>query len=59
MISSLILLALNYFKVVDPTVSLGFWKWYALGMAVELAIVLICIKKLDNRDQRTNYGRSK
>ena len=47
MISSIVLLLLQYFGVVNPDVSLGFWKWYILSLSIELALTILGIKQID------------
>ena len=53
------LMILNYIGIVNPDVSLGFWKWYALAETVELIITVLIAKHIDKRDMRTNFGRNK
>ena len=38
MISSIVLFILTYKGIVDPDVSLGFWKWYFAAYGVEVFI---------------------
>lgn len=57
MISSIVLLILEYIGVVNTDVSLGFWKWYFLALAIELTLDIIGLKRLEKWDLKTNYGR--
>ena len=59
MICSIILLILEKLGVVNPDVSLGFWKWYGLGIFIELTLVFIGLKQLEKWDLKTNYGRNR
>lgn len=59
MICSIILLLLEKLGTVNPDVSLGFWKWYGLGMFIELTLVFIGLKRLEKWDLKTNYGRNR
>lgn len=59
MISSILLIIFGKLGIIDPDVSLGFWKWYLLGVTVELVIYFSALKWLDKRDLETNYGRDK
>lgn len=59
MISSILLLIFGRLGIINTDISLGFWKWYALGVTVEVIILLLVLKKLDKRDLETNYGRDK
>jgi hypothetical protein len=59
MISSILLIIFGKLGIVNPDVSLGFWKWYALGITVELIIYISALKWLDKKDLETNYGRNK
>lgn len=52
MISSLILIILNLLDKTNPDVSLGFFKWYFLGLAVEVVIYALTVPKiLDKFDE--------
>ena len=52
MISSLILIILNLLGKTNPDVSLGFFKWYFLGFAVEVLICILSVPKiLDKFDE--------
>lgn len=52
MISSLILIVLNLLDKTNPDVSLGFFKWYFLGLAVEVIIYVLTVPKiLDKIDE--------
>lgn len=46
MISSLILIVLNLLDKTNPDVSLGFFKWYFLGVAVEVVIYVLTVPKI-------------
>lgn len=46
MISSLILIILNLLGKTNPDVSLGFFVWYFLGLAVETIICILSIPKI-------------
>lgn len=59
MISSILLIIFGKLGIIDPNISLGFWKWYILGVAVEFIIYFSALKWLDKRDLETNYGRDK
>ena len=59
MISSILLIILVKLDIIDPNISLGFWKWYIPSVAVELTIYFSALKWLDKRDLKTNYGRDK
>jgi hypothetical protein len=59
MVSSIILLFLEYIGVVNTDVSLGFWKWFFLGLAIELTLDIIGLRQLDKWDLKTNYGRDR
>lgn len=59
MISSILLIIFGKLGIINTDVSLGFWKWYSLGMAVELIIYFSVLKWIDKRDLETNYGRNK
>ena len=55
MISSIILLLLQYFGVVNADKSMGFFKWYFLWLAVEVVIYVITLPKvLDKFDAWRN-----
>jgi len=52
MISSIILIILNLLGKTNPDVSLGFFKWYFLGVAIELVIYVLTVPKiLDKIDE--------
>lgn len=59
MISSVLLIIFGKLDIIDPNISFGFWKWYILGVTVELTIYFSTLKWLDKRDLKTNYGRDK
>ena len=59
MISSIVLLILNYIGKINPDEGLGFFKWYFIALTIETAVTLIFVKKLDKRDMETNFGRNK
>lgn len=59
MISSILLIIFDKIGIVNTDVSLGFWKWYILGVTVELIIYFSALKWIDKRDIETNYGRDK
>lgn len=58
MISSIALLVLNYIGKINPDEGLGFFKRYFIALAVEIAVTIIFVKKLDKRDMETNFGRN-
>ena len=59
MISSILLIIFGKLDIIDPNISLSFWKWYIPGVIVELTIYFSALKWLDERDLKTNYGRDK
>lgn len=59
MISSIILLILNYIGIINPDVSLEFWKWYVIAEVIEIVVMVLIAKHIDKRDMETNFGRNK
>lgn len=59
MISSIILIIFGKLGIVNPDLSLGFWKWYTIGMLIELTILFLVLKWIDKKDLETDYGRNK
>lgn len=59
MISGIILIIFGKLGIINTDVSLGFWKWYILGISVEVIILISVLKWIDKRDRETNYGRDK
>lgn len=52
MISSIVLIALNLMGKINTDESMGFFKWYFLGLAVEVVIYIIFVPKiLDKFDE--------
>ncbi len=52
MISSIVLIILNLLGKINAEESLGFFKWYFLGLAVEVVIYIITVPKiLDKIDE--------
>ena len=52
MISSIVLLVLNLLGKINAEESLGFFKWYFLGVAIEVVIYVLTIPKiLDKFDE--------
>lgn len=52
MISSIVLIILNLLGKINAEESLGFLKWYFLGLAVEVVIYIITVPKiLDKIDE--------
>ena len=45
MISSIVLLVLLQTKVIDPNVSMGFWKVYLPVCAIEVIVYFRCLSK--------------
>ena len=46
MISSIVLLIFVYFGIVNPDVSLGFWKWYFLCYGIECVILIKAVPRV-------------
>lgn len=46
MISSIVLIVLNLLGKINADKSMGFFKWYFLGLAVEVVIYIITIPKI-------------
>ena len=59
MISSIVLLLLQFFGAINTDKSLAFWKWYFTALIIEIVIYLIGLRKLDKWDLKTNYGRDR
>lgn len=52
MISSIILIILNLLGKINAEESLGFFKWYFLGLAIEVVIYILTVPKiLDKIDE--------
>lgn len=52
MISSILLIVLNLLGKINADVSMGFFKWYFLGLAVEVVIYVLSVPKiLDKFDE--------
>lgn len=52
MISSIVLVVLNLVGKINTDESMGFFKWYFLGLAVEVAIYVFSVPKiLDKFDE--------
>ena len=52
MISSILLLVLNLLGKINTDESMGFFKWYFLGFAVEVVICILTVPKiLDKFDE--------
>ena len=52
MISSILLIALNLMGKINTDVSMGFFKWYFLGLAVVVVIYVFSVPKiLDKFDE--------
>ena len=49
MISSIVLIALNLMGKINTDESMGFFKWYFLGLAVEVAIYILTVPKIMDR----------
>ena len=46
MISSILLIVLNLLGKINADKSMGFFKWYFLGLAVEVVIYIITVPKI-------------
>lgn len=46
MISSILLIVLNLMGKINADESMGFLKWYFLGLAVEVAIYILTVPKI-------------
>ena len=46
MISSIVLIVLNLLGKINTDESMGFFKWYFLGLAVEVAIYILSVPKI-------------
>ena len=46
MISSIVLIALNLMEKINTDESMGFFKWYFLGLAVEVVIYILSVPKI-------------
>lgn len=57
MISSIVLIALNLMGKINTDESMGFFKWYFLGLAIEVVIYVLTVPKiLDKFDEwRSKY----
>lgn len=52
MISSIVLIVLNLLGKINADESMGFFKWYFLGLAVEVVICVLTVPKiLDKFDE--------
>lgn len=52
MISSILLIVLNLLGKINADESMGFFKWYFLGLAVEVVICVLSVPKiLDKFDE--------
>ena len=52
MISSITLIILNLLGKTNPDVSLGFLKWYFIGLGIEVVICILSVPKiLDKFDE--------
>lgn len=52
MISSILLIVLNLLGKINADESMGFFKWYFLGLAVEVVICILSVPKiLDKFDE--------
>ena len=52
MISSILLIVLNLLGKINADESMGFFKWYFLGLAVEVVICVLTVPKiLDKFDE--------
>ena len=52
MISSILLIVLNLLGKINADKSMGFFKWYFLGLAVEVVICVLTVPKiLDKFDE--------
>lgn len=52
MISSIVLIVLNLLEKINADESMGFFKWYFLGLAVEVIIYALTVPKiLDKFDE--------
>lgn len=49
MISSIVLIVLNLMGKINTDESMGFLKWYFLGLAVEVAIYILTVPKIMDR----------
>lgn len=49
MISSIVLIALNLMGKINTDESMGFFKWYFLGLAVEVVIYILTVPKIMNK----------
>ena len=55
MISSILLIVLNLLGKINADESMGFFKWYFLGLAVEVVICVLSVPKiLDKFDEWRN-----
>ena len=46
MISSILLIILNLLGKINSDESMGFFKWYLLGLAVEVVIYVLSVPKI-------------
>ena len=46
MVSSILLIVLNLLGKINAEESLGFFKWYFLGLAVEVVIYVLSVPKI-------------
>lgn len=49
MISSILLIALNLMGKINADESMGFFKWYSLGLAIEVVIYILSVPKILDR----------
>ena len=49
MISSIVLIILNLMGKINTDESMGFFKWYFLGLAIEVVIYILSVPKIMGR----------